>query len=149
MLSIVSCDEKRIFDQYQSIDEMGWSARNKVMFDFEVTDTLIKQNLFINLRNNNTYPFSNLFLITKMNFPDGKAVIDTLEYQMTDNFGVFLGQGISEIKENKLFYKEHIVFPLKGKYQISIEQAMRRNGEVEALKHLKGITEVGFRIEKL
>ncbi len=148
VMSIISCDEKRVFDKYKPVEDIGWSKDAKIVFDFQVKDTLNKYDLFINLRNNNAYEFSNLFIITKLKFPDNKMVIDTLEYQMTDNFGKFLGQGFSEIKENKLFYKEHIVFPLKGNYTISIEQAMRKNGDVDALKILKGITEVGFRIEK-
>ncbi len=149
VFSLVSCDEKRVFDKYKSIEDMGWLKNTKIAFDFQVSDTLAKYDLFINLRNNNAYEFSNLFLITNMKFPDGKMVIDTLEYQMTDNFGKFLGQGFSEIKENKLLYKEQIAFPLKGEYIISIEQAMRKNGDVNALSALKGITEVGFRIEKV
>ncbi|PIE99071.1 MAG: gliding motility lipoprotein GldH, partial [Polaribacter sp.] len=60
-------------------------------FDFVVNDTLAKQNLFINLRNNNDYEFSNLFIITKLSFPSGEKIIDTLEYEMTDNSGRFLG----------------------------------------------------------
>lgn len=143
----VSCDEKRVFDSYQST-EKGWKKEQVIAFQFNVKDTLTKQNLFINLRNNNNYEFSNLFLITKMISPNNQQIIDTLEYDMADKTGKFLGSGFSEIKENKLFYKENIVFPKTGNYTVEITQAMRKNGEVEGIEILKGITEVGFRIEK-
>ncbi|MBL4567054.1 MAG: hypothetical protein JKY85_03370 [Porticoccus sp.] len=68
--------------------------------------------------------------------------------EMADKNGRFLGSGISEIKENKLFLKENILFPVSGNYQVSIYQAMRKNGVIDGLKFLEGITEVGFRIEK-
>ncbi len=148
LFSIFSCDNKRIFDDYKSIKNGSWDKDNKISFDFVVNDTLAKQNLFINLRNNNDYEFSNLFIITKLSFPSGEKIIDTLEYEMTDNSGRFLGSGFTEIKENKLFYKENIIFPKKGNYNILIEQAMRKNGEIEGISSLKGVTEVGFRIEK-
>lgn len=83
-----------------------------------------------------------------MNFPDGKKVIDTLEYDMTDKTGKFLGKGFSEIKENKLFYKENIIFPTTGSYKVTINQSMRKSGTVSGIKSLDGITDVGFRIEK-
>ena len=108
-----------------------------------------KHNLFVNLRNNNAYEFSNLFLITKLDFPDGQKIIDTLEYDMADLTGKFLGAGFSEIKENKLFYKENISFPINGDYSIGITQAMRKSNEIDGLQNLEGVTEVGFRIEKI
>jgi len=52
------------------------------------------------------------------------------------------------LKENKLWYKENMRFPSLENYQIHIKQAVRKTGDVEGIKELKGITQVGFRIEK-
>lgn len=148
LFTIISCDGKRVFDEYKSVAKTNWNVNKPIAFQFEIQDTIAKRNLFINLRNNNNYEFSNLFLITKITFPNNQQVIDTLEYEMTDKTGKFLGSGFSEIKENKLFYKEHITFPISGIYTLEIAQAMRKNGEIEGEQILKGITDVGFRIEK-
>ncbi len=145
---VISCDSKRVYDSYQTVSNQSWDAKKEMHFSFSVSDTLQRSNLFINVRNNNDYPFSNLFLITQLDFPNGKKIVDTLEYEMTDASGRFLGSGLTEIKENKLFYKENVVFPNSGEYTLSIHQAMRKNGETQGLHSLKGITEVGFRIEK-
>ena len=101
-----------------------------------------------NIRNTAKYEFSNLYLITEINFPNGKKIVDTLQYQMTDPSGNFLGKGFSHIKENKLFYKENVLFPSTGDYTVSVAYAMRKSGEINGITNLKGITEVGFRIEK-
>jgi gliding motility-associated lipoprotein GldH len=61
--------------------------------------------------------------------------------------GLFLGKGFSNIKENKLFYKEAKIFPTKGEYQFIIYHAMRKQGEIEPISTLKGIQDVGFSIE--
>lgn len=148
-LIVTSCDNKRVFDEYTNISNNNWRIDTPVLFQFEVQDTIAKRNLFINLRNNNNYAFSNLFLITKMSFPDGQKIIDTLEYDMADKTGRFLGKGFTEVKENKLFYKENIRFPKKGKYEVEISHAMRKNGEVEGVDALQGISDIGFRIEKI
>lgn len=149
IISFISCDSKQIFDEYKSLENSTWNKEENISFEFKINDTISKQNLFINLRNNNDYPFRNLFLITNLTFPDGNKIIDTLEYDMADKTGKFLGEGFYEIKENKLFYKENIVFPIKGSYNFSVRQSMRKAGEISGIKSLKGITEVGFRIEEI
>ena len=149
ILVLVSCDSKRVFDEYTSVSDGFWDKKDAISFNFFVTDTITEKNLFINLRNNNSYKFSNLFLITALKFPDGHKVTDTLEYDMANKTGEFLGTGFSEIKENKLFYKENILFPNTGNYEITINHAMRKSNEVDGLQILTGITDLGFRIEKI
>ena len=55
---------------------------------------------------------------------------------------------MGSIKESKLWYKENIVFPDSGVYKLSVSHAMRKNGEVDGLFILDGITDVGLEIEK-
>lgn len=144
----MSCDTKGIYDSFQALDGAVWKKNESVNFDFSVSDTLNSHNLFIHIRNNEDYEFSNLFLITELSFPNGRKIVDTLEYEMTDSRGKFLGRGLSTNKESKLFYKEENVFPMSGQYKVSISQAMRRSGKVNGLEELSGVTDVGFRIEK-
>ena len=147
-LCLVACDANRVYDSYVSLSSESWKKGDAVSFSFVVSDTLEQRNLFLNIRNNKSYAFSNLFLITELNFPDGKRIVDTLEYEMADATGRFLGTGFTEIKESKLFYKENVVFPTAGEYKLFVTQSMRKNGEVDGVSVLEGITEVGFRIEK-
>ena len=144
---IVSCDSNRVFDQYQSVPNQ-WHKDSIISFKTEVPDTTSTYNLFINLRNTNTYKYNNLFLIVEMNFPHGKIIKDTLEYKMAKPNGELLGTGFTGVKENKLWYKENIVFNETGSYKINIRHAMRENGKVNGVVNLEGITDVGFRIEK-
>jgi gliding motility-associated lipoprotein GldH len=144
---VLSCDDKTDFNQYKSIKNQGWKANQKVFFEFEVKDTISPKNLFINIRNNNEYEFSNLYIITELNFPNGTIIVDTIQYEMTDLRGHFLGDGFTEIKENKLFYKENKVFPTSGKYIFNVRHAMRKNGNITPIEFLKGIQDVGFSIE--
>ena len=148
VVCFTACDSKRVYDSYVSIPNTSWELSNQVPFLFSVKDTLTRNNLFLNIRNNADYSFSNLFLITALEFPNGKKIVDTLEYEMTDVSGIFLGKGFTNIKENKLFYKENVVFPMSGDYLLTVSQAMRKNNATEGIEMLEGITDVGFRIEK-
>ena len=141
----ISCDEKRVFDEYKSVGD-AWHKDSIVTFNLPELDSTKRYNLFVNLRATNAYKFNNLFLIVALEMPNGFTKVDTLEYQMADPDGTLLGDGFSDIKESKLFYKENVRF--RSKYKVSIKQAVRENGKVPGVKALDGITEVGFRIEK-
>ncbi|OYQ43753.1 gliding motility lipoprotein GldH [Flavobacterium cyanobacteriorum] len=142
-----SCDNKRVFDEYKALNGK-WNKDSIVSFETEFKDTASKYNLFINIRNNNSYPYSNLFLIVQMQQPGTNITkVDTLEYQMAYPDGTLMGEGFTDVKENKLWYKENVSFPKPGKYRFSIQQAMRRTGKVPGVQELEGITDVGLRIE--
>ena len=145
---LVSCNDQIVFAKYKSLPNATWEANKSISFEFEVEDTILPKNLFINIRNNKKYPFSNMYVITTLSFPNGNKIVDTLQYQMADKVGKFLGKGFTDIKENKLFYKEEKVFPASGKYLFSIHHAMRKNGEVNIIPFLEGVQDVGFSIEK-
>ncbi|WP_417884670.1 gliding motility lipoprotein GldH [Zunongwangia sp.] len=149
ILSLIfwSCDSNRVYDSYKSLPN-EWNKDSIVSFKVNKLDTTSTYNLFLNVRNNADYKYANLFLITEMQFPKGKVIIDTLEYKMANPDGSWLGDGFGDVKENKLWYKEGVRFTESGTYQISIRQAMRKNGSVEGIENLDGITDVGFRIEK-
>ena len=143
---LVSCDSNRVYDVYKSVPNT-WHKDSVVSFNVTPPDSTNAYNLFVNLRNTNDYKFSNLFLIVEMVFPHGKTVTDTLEYRMADPTGKLLGTGLTDVKENKLWYKEQVIFSESGEYTLNIQHAMRENGKVNGVQELEGITDVGFRIE--
>jgi gliding motility-associated lipoprotein GldH len=146
-LGFISCDSNRVFDEYKSVPNK-WHKDSIIEFNITPPDSITPYNLFVNIRNTSDYKYSNLFLIVEMNFPNGKVVNDTLEYLMTKPNGAFLGTGFSDVKENKLWYKEGVIFSETGEYKVKIQHAMRENGNIKGVENLEGITDVGFRIEQ-
>lgn len=142
---LFSCDKKRVFDEYKSVGS-AWHKDSIVTFDLPVLDSTKRYDLFVNLRDNNNYPFNNLFLIVAIEMPNGFTKVDTLEYQMANPDGTLLGNGFSDIKESKLYLKENVKF--RGKYKVHIKQAVRESGKIPGVQELEGITDVGFRIEQ-
>lgn len=145
-ITLISCDKKRIFDEYHSVGK-SWNQDTIVSFDLPKLDPKKQYNLFLNIRDNNEYPFNNLFVIVTMEEPDKVTKVDTLEYQMANPDGSLLGDGFTDVKESKLVYKERMKFK-PGPYKVHIRQALRQTGKVAGVEKLDGITEVGFRIEK-
>ncbi len=143
-----SCDDKTVLASYKATENGSWSQDNAVQFEFADLDTISSYNMFINIRNDETFPYSNLFLIAELKAPNGEVVTDTLEYEMAKANGEWLGKGYGSLKENKLWYQENIVLESSGVYTLRLSHAMRKNGSVHGIMNLEGITDVGFQIEK-
>ena len=148
LILICSCNDAIVFSEYRTTNDGKWDKSNTMEFTFSDMDTLQQHNLFINIRNDNGFPYSNLFLITELEYPNGKVERDTLEYEMAAPDGSWLGKNSGSVSENKLWYKENIVLPFRGVYKVGISHAMRKNGSVEGVVNLEGVTDVGFQIEK-
>jgi gliding motility-associated lipoprotein GldH len=148
-LFFTSCDKKQFYSEYKELDG-SWKKSDTLRFTFEQKDTINPYNLFLNVRNNNDYPFNNMYLIVSLKEPGKKPTIkiDTLEYQMADVDGTLLGEGFTDVKESKLWYLENYVFNRIGNYKVEVVQAVRATGEVDGVAELEGITELGLRIEK-
>jgi gliding motility-associated lipoprotein GldH len=145
-LLFLACDKKRVFDEYKTVGS-GWNKDSIVSFDLPVLDSTQQYNLFVNLRANDDYKYNNIFLIVAMEQKNGFTKVDTLEHQIANPDGTILGDGFSDLKESKLFYKEKI--KCNGQFKVYIKQALRENGKVPGIPVLDGITDVGFRIEKI
>jgi gliding motility-associated lipoprotein GldH len=139
---IISCDRNRIFEDYQKIPQAGWNKDSLVTFNVPISDTLVTNNLYINVRNDIKYNYSNLWLFVEIVQPGDIALSDTFEMSLADPSGKWLGEGFGGIKTRQVIYKRNVYFPVSGEYRINIQQGMRED-------LLKGITDVGFRVEKL
>ena len=143
----ISCDSKKKYDVYQAMENSVWKLDQPVVFEVDIDDTNSQQNVFLNVRTDSDYLYRNLFIISKMTLPNGAILKDTLEYEMADAFGNWLGDGITDVKDNKLYYLENYKFTKKGTYIFEFYQAMRNRGEINGLEELKGVIDVGLRIE--
>ncbi len=147
-VTIASCNGNLVKSEFRPTDNGVWNKDSIMEFEFTEIDTVRRHNMFINLRNDEDFPYNNLFLIAELSFPSGDIVTDTLEYEMAKPDGQWLGKGFGSIKENKLWYKENIVFPSSGVYTLRLAHAMRKNGNVEGVANLEGVTDVGYEILK-
>jgi gliding motility-associated lipoprotein GldH len=139
---MLACSNGGVFSKYKSIPKAVWHRDSLVVFQVPVTDTVQRHNLFLNVRNDIEYKYSNLWLFIEIIQPgDSTAVKDTFEFTLADPTGKWLGQGFGGVKTNEMLFKRNVYFPVSGIYEIQIQHGMRG-------KLLEGITEVGFRVEK-
>jgi len=141
VLLISSCDSSGVYDKYKSISNAGWEKNSKQCFDVNIKDTIQEYNFILNIRNNNEYPYRNVFFFVNTHFPDSTVSRDTIEVVLADKKGQWLGEGFGEIKTSKFMLQHSIRFPQKGDYTFEVMQGMRCDT-------LKGIEDIGIRIEK-
>lgn len=145
MLSVIlllpSCGNKALFDDNLAIQNEIWTPDNNAIFKVEVKDTVHAYKFMINVRHTIDYRFSNLYVFMNTRFPNGNITRDTIECVLAAPDGKWVGKGFGELKQNQILLNSTLRFPLKGEYAFEIEQGMR-------VKELKGITDIGIRIEK-
>ncbi|MDD2437873.1 MAG: gliding motility lipoprotein GldH [Massilibacteroides sp.] len=133
-----SCHYDALYDQYQIIENTVWEKEKEYFFTFRVEDISIPYDLTLEVRNNNLYPYQNLWLFCAEERPVGGLVRDTIECVLADEFGKWYGKGISLFQLSIPLKKNHY-FSHKGQYTFSFRQGMR-------IDYLKGIQELGFRV---
>ena len=138
-LALASCNRPTIYSHYESINTNGWIRSDKAEFD------IISQedgNYFqtLGLRATNNYPFTNLTLIVDQQvFPDATHSSDTINIQMTNQEGNFLGKGLRHLQYD--IPLPSITLKKGDSVHISISHYMKR--EV-----LPGITDIGISLKK-
>ncbi len=144
MMAVVflSCDPRRVIDDYHTIPGNSWAADSAQTFSFSIARTNQNNNIYFNVRNDRSYPFSNLWLFVTIVPPSGKAIVDTVQVTLATPAGKWLGRGISGTYDNQFIYRRNVYFPESGVYAIHIKHGMRP-------ADLKGITDIGIRIEKV
>ena len=74
---------------------------------------------------------------------------DTLEYELANSKGEWLGDGFTEVKESRLWWKEDFIVPKGEQINVMIEHAVRSNGIEDGIENLEGIIGVGLSTEKI
>lgn len=140
LMALVGCTKEGESIQMNEINNL-WNKSQEQKFVLNIENIQNPKNIIFVVRNNNNYPYSNLFLITYLkNETDKNAKIDTLNYILAKPTGEWIGTGFGETKEIMFQYRNNYKFPKKGKYIIGIKQGMRTN-------NLVGIEDIGVKIE--
>ena len=143
-----SCRNEVLVNQYNSLP-MSWHKDSILKFNFQIKNSSLRYNTYINLRIDEEYMFNNLFLIVALDSPKEEIIIDTLEYQMATDRGDLIGRKFINIVENKLLYKENFSIDKDVEYQLTLKHAMRLVNITKGLESLEGILDIGYSIEKI
>src|SRR5689334_15713292 len=57
-----ACDDGRIYEKNYDFENRYWLANDQPSFQFNITDTSAQYNLFCNVRNTVSFPYSRIFI---------------------------------------------------------------------------------------
>ncbi|MHB8260811.1 MAG: gliding motility lipoprotein GldH [Bacteroidia bacterium] len=146
---LTSCNKNVVYSKYERIDEnVGWAAKQFINFETQLKDTNQLYDVYINVRNAESYPFKNLFMFLHTTYPKGNTSVDTIECVLADEQGHWLGKGMGDLYDNSILFKKNTRFKQSGNYKFAFEQTMRYGNKNE-IDPLFLIMDIGISIEKV
>lgn len=143
MVLLLSCNRKSVFSDYKALKGSAWHQDSVLTFEMTVPDSTKIYNLFLNVRNEGRYPYSNLWLFVKIIPPKGQVLNDTIELSLASPDGKWLGYGLGDLYDMKYPYKQATFFPAEGYYRFEVRQGMRTEDGI-----LKGIHDFGITLDR-
>ncbi len=134
-----ACDNKEVYKEYKNIPDKIWDRDFQPEFNVDIEEPENTYNIYLHVRNASMYPYSNIWIFVHSTTPTGKSSTDTVECILADKSGEWTGDGMGDIWDKKILWKQHYSFPQKGEYSYRMEQAMR-------VKKLPGIMDVGISV---
>jgi len=138
-----SCNKKSVFSDYRALKGSKWHQDSVLIFDMTVPDSTKIYNLFLDVRNEGKYNYSNLWLFVKIIPPKGRSINDTIELSLATPEGKWLGYGLGDLYDMKYPYKQTTFFPAAGYYRFEVRHGMRTEDGI-----LKGIHDFGITLER-
>jgi len=142
LLAVSSCNTNALYEKNIHLESGVWNVENKLKFDVSIDDSIAPYDFYLNIRHNDDYEYSNLFLFIDTYYPTSEYTRDTIEILLSDIQGKWFGEGFGKLKEIRVLLKKGVSFPSSGDYTFDFVQAMRT-------EDLNGIEDFGIRIEKM
>jgi gliding motility-associated lipoprotein GldH len=141
LVLFASCDKNVINEQNARMQDAEWNYKDQPAFTVKITDTTQLYNIYVNLRFEAEYAYSNIFFLFNISGPDSMQVHERIQCDLFDNDGLPLGKGIGDMFFVRYRIKSNYRFRKPGEYKFIFEQNMRED-------HLKGVHDLGVRVEK-
>lgn len=144
-LMLAGCVGHVVFQEDAEVPDGTWTRSWKPRFAFDITDTTSQHDIYLDIRHTGDYRFSNLYIFTTLEGPEGHSFTDTVECTLADPTGRWYGKGTGFIFSDRfqahVLYRMNNRFPRSGRYVFTLEQAMRT-------EDLDGVIDVGVSVEE-
>ncbi len=137
-----ACTPGNTYHKMADIPNFSWQRSDTLDFEVKIADTLSDYDLFLIIRHNNDYPFTNLWIDFYTIFPDGDTLKVRKQLHLADNDEQrWKGECMGDICVAKVPLITDARFPQRGIYVFRIHHVMRSNP-------LPGVMNVGLEMRK-
>ena len=138
---LISCDRGMVYDHFETMERGTWGWMDSREFKVDIEDTVSLHNIYLQVRHTTEYPMSNLYMFIYVKSPSGEMLKDTVNIQLAEPDGKWIGKGPGHLRELRLLYRKQTRFGEKGIYTFTLQQGMR-SPELP-------VTDIGIRIVKV
>ncbi|MET0463573.1 MAG: gliding motility lipoprotein GldH [Chitinophagaceae bacterium] len=138
---LYSCATIDLYEKTVAIPDHAWKSSFKPGFDFTIKDTSASYTVFLVLRHNEKYSFSNIYLNLYVKGPGQDSTLKIQkELTLATNEKGWLGSGMDDIYEHRIAMAAPQSLKA-GNYTFTLEQIMREDP-------LENVLDAGIRLEK-
>jgi gliding motility-associated lipoprotein GldH len=137
----VSCGPNVIYQKEYSLKGDSWTYNDTLNFDFSIVDTTKLYNIWFDIQHKEDFPFQNIYLNIYTLLTQENRAKQQLSIELCDPAGKWFGKKSDKKVNYQLKIQENAFFDKIGKYQITLEQFMRKDS-------IQGIQKIGIRIEE-
>ncbi len=134
-----ACNSGYEYNTYVVLSEKGWGADSLAVFRPEIPDAEKPYDVWFLIRNENDYPYANLWLFIEAVAPSGASHTDTLECYLANPDGTWVGGGWGSLYSARYPYRLHTRFAQDGVYTFRVSHGMRADV-------IEGINSIGMQI---
>jgi gliding motility-associated lipoprotein GldH len=122
----LSC-QHYFYDDKKILKDEIWNYSDSVSFEFDVKDTNLVYNIFLEVNHKSDYQFQNVYAKLSVNFPDGKERKQNVSLDLADARGEWKGKCSGKYCTSKLPFMPSAIFDQAGHYKMKFEQFSRQD----------------------
>ncbi len=139
ILCSYSCEKEYAFSQSQSISAEGWTYENILKYSFDVQDSNILYDLYLEIDYLTSFSYQNVYVNVYTGQDPSKMKKTQLSLDLSNKLGIWKGDCNAEQCTYLLPLQKSIFFEQVGKQHFWVEQFSRTN----QLKGIQSISLVG------
>lgn len=129
-----------LYEQLEQLENFEWNSTSQKTFTFNIADTASVYNIYLVVRHLEQYSFNNLRV--SIHEQIGSQVENNIYNFPLGKKDKWYGKKIGEVYENRIRFNKQPLHFSNHPYKITLQQRMLET-------NLKGITQVGIRIQKI
>ncbi|MFT4681202.1 MAG: gliding motility-associated lipoprotein GldH [Flavobacteriales bacterium] len=136
-MALSSCGPEAVYQKMSAIPNSEWIKEAAFSHEVDMTDETGLIDMNLEIRHVGNYPYSNLFVFLRSEFPDGKVRVDTIECLLARPTGEWYGSGLGDLYSLSIPFRKNVQFNQKGVYKMELSHGMRQDT-------LEGIADIGI-----
>lgn len=140
-LTLAACQGDTLYAHFYNLPERAWEADSLAIFRVDMADSTTLCDVSLEIRNDNNYSYSNLWLFIDVVSPAGETRRDTVECLLANADGTWRGGGWGSLYSLRCPYLTRVRFAEAGTYTFRVTQGMRD-------ERLRGIRDIGLFVDR-